>query len=146
MTSSPIESRLANDATPGGRAPQQPDRSCAESSRVGPQRETARRFVTAFAQTAALLLPANNPIHPRPKLKNEKIKKFSKRSEPNIGKLPGSPSDTNLDRKSVFAIRTEVNPTSDNYGARVPKIRIREKQDFRTNRTQDRTTTEPYPF
>jgi hypothetical protein len=38
--------------------------------------------------------------------KNKKVK-ISKQSEPNIGKLPGSPSDLNLNRKSIFAIRTQ---------------------------------------
>jgi hypothetical protein len=36
-----------------------------------------------------------------------KNKKISKRSEPNIGKLPGSPSDLNLNRKCVFAVGTQ---------------------------------------
>ena len=34
-------------------------------------------------------------------------KKFSKRTEPNIGKLPGPPPDRSLGDKSVFAIRTQ---------------------------------------
>jgi hypothetical protein len=38
--------------------------------------------------------------------KNKKVK-ISKQSEPNIGKLPGSPSDLSLNRKPIFAIRTQ---------------------------------------
>jgi hypothetical protein len=33
--------------------------------------------------------------------------KISKRTEPNIGKLPGSPSDLNPNRNPIFAIRTQ---------------------------------------
>jgi hypothetical protein len=101
MKSQPrIQLRQARNSKPVGRAPHQPDRGRAESSPVGLQRETAPRFVTVFAQAAALFLPASNPLHPCRELKNEKIKKNS---------------------------RNEVNPTSGNYGARQPQNEIQKK-------------------
>jgi hypothetical protein len=51
-------------------------------------------FTSVFIRSQAAFLERNK-------------KKFSKRSEPNIGKLPGPPPDRTLGNKSVFAIRTQ---------------------------------------
>jgi hypothetical protein len=51
-------------------------------------------FISVFVRSQVALLEKNK-------------KKFSKRSEPNIGKLPGPPPDRSLGRKSVLAIGTQ---------------------------------------